>query len=81
MVRPTRATSRIAREKFVHFVTERRGSTSTEGVEEADLTDDTREFLAKGVTQFIERPIKMGLKDVDDFDESKGATLWKRDQG
>jgi hypothetical protein len=49
-------------------------TTSEEGIEETDLTDATREFLAKGVTQFIERDIKLGLKDVDDFDESKGAT-------
>jgi hypothetical protein len=49
-------------------------ATSAEGIEEADLTDTTREFLAKGSTQFIERAIKLGLKDVDDFDESKGTT-------
>ena len=49
-------------------------ATSAEGIEAADLTDATREFLAKAATQFIERAIELGLKDVDDFDESKGAT-------
>jgi hypothetical protein len=49
-------------------------ATSAEGIEETDLTDATREFLSKGVTQFIERTIKFGLKDVDDFDESNGTT-------
>ncbi len=50
-------------------------ATSAEGIEEADLTDATREFLAKSATKYIERTIQLGFKDVDDFDESKGSTF------
>jgi hypothetical protein len=51
------------------------GATSAEGIEEADLTEATREYLAKAATKFIERAIQLGFKGVDDFDESKGATF------
>ena len=50
-------------------------ATSAEGIEEADLTEATREYLAKAATRFIERIIQLGFKGVDDFDESKGATF------
>ena len=33
------------------------GATSAEGIEEADLTEATREYLAKAATKFIERII------------------------
>jgi hypothetical protein len=51
------------------------GATSAEGIEEADLTEATREYLAKAATKFIERAIQLGFKGVDDFDESKGTTF------
>ena len=50
-------------------------ATSAEGIEEADLTEATREYLAKAATRFIERAIQLAFKGVDDFDESKGATF------
>ncbi len=48
--------------------------TSPEGTEETVLVDAAREFLAQDETQLIERVIKLGLKDVEDFDESKGTS-------
>jgi hypothetical protein len=61
-----------AREKFVHFSTERGGDRKFSRRSWGDNTD--REFLVQTETQFIKRTFKLGLKDVEDFDESKGST-------
>ena len=58
------------------FTSSQRGegeASSAETTEEAVRADATRENLARAATQFIETIIRLRLKDVDDFDESKGA--------
>ena len=58
------------------FTSPQRGegaASSAETAKEAVRADATREHLARAATQFIETIIRMRLKDVDDFDESKGA--------
>ena len=58
------------------FTSPQRGegaASSAETDEEAVRADVTREHLARAATQFIETIIRMRLKDVDDFDESKGT--------
>ena len=58
------------------FTSPQRGegaASSAEATEEAVREDTTREHLSWVVTQFIETINRLRLKDVDDFDESKGT--------